>query len=247
MNLAELIKGKQSEIITIGAGSTVVEAANSITRNKIGALLVKGEGGAIVGILSERDIVRGLSQHGADLHGVEEGVFAADLARTLRGFTTMRAPVIAAIDGPALGAGAQLAAVCDLRVATAESIIGVPAARLGLMLDHWTIERLTREFGWPVTRAMLLAAETYTGAQLHVSGGVHRLGGLDEALAWAGSVSRLAPLSIAGHKLALETSGGEPGDHAAVARARELAWASRDATEGRTAFLQKRPAVFVGE
>ena len=184
---------------------------------------------------------------GADLHGVEEGVFAADLARTLRGFTTMRAPVIAAIDGPALGAGAQLAAVCDLRVATAESIIGVPAARLGLMLDHWTIERLTREFGWPVTRAMLLAAETYTGAQLHVSGGVHRLGGLDEALAWAGSVSRLAPLSIAGHKLALETSGGEPGDDAAVARARELAWASRDATEGRTAFLQKRPAVFVGE
>jgi enoyl-CoA hydratase len=184
---------------------------------------------------------------GADLHGVEEGVFAADLSRVLRGFTSLPAPVIGAIDGPALGAGAQLAAVCDLRVATAESVFGVPAARLGLMVDHWTVERLAREFGWPVARAMLLAAETYTGAQLHVTGAVHRLGRLADALDWAAAIARLAPLSIAGHKLALESSAGEPVDDAAVAAARELAWSSRDASEGRSAFLQKRSAVFHGE
>lgn len=92
MNLAELIKGKQSEIITIGAGSTVVEAANSITRNKIGALLVKGEGGAIVGILSERDIVRGLSQHGADLHGVRvSDLMTAELVRCAPGVSVNEA------------------------------------------------------------------------------------------------------------------------------------------------------------
>ncbi len=147
---------------------------------------------------------------GADLHGVEQGVFADDLARTLRGFTELPAPVIGAIDGPALGAGAQLASVCDLRVATPHSTFGVPAARLGLVVDHWTVERLSREFGWPVARAMLLGAETYSGAQLHAMGSVHRLGDLDVALEWAAAISRLAPLTIAGHKLALESSGGEP-------------------------------------
>jgi enoyl-CoA hydratase len=184
---------------------------------------------------------------GADLHGVEEGVFAADLARVLRGFTELSAPVIGAIDGPALGAGAQLASVCDLRVATPGSRIGVPAARLGLVVDHWTVERLSREFSWPVARAMLLGAETYSGEQLHTMGSVHRLGALDVALDWAGAISRLAPLTISGHKIALESSAGEPDADPAVERARRLAWASDDAKEGRQAFLEKRSAAFRGE
>jgi enoyl-CoA hydratase len=184
---------------------------------------------------------------GADLHGVEQGLFADDLARTLRGFTELSAPVIGAIDGPALGAGAQLASVCDLRVATADSTFGVPAARLGLVVDHWTVERLSREFGWPVARAMLLGAETYSGAQLHAMGSVHRIGGLDAALDWAATISRLAPLTIAGHKLALESSGGEPSADPAVEHARHRAWASEDAEEGRRAFLEKRSAAFRGQ
>ncbi len=183
---------------------------------------------------------------GADLTGVESEVFAADLARVLRGFAALPVPVIGSIDGPALGAGAQLAAVCDLRVATPNSVVGIPAARLGLMVDHWTVDRLTREFGWPVARAMLLAAEAYTGAQLHSSGGVHRLGDLDDALAWAGQIARLAPLSIAGHKLALESSAPEPRADDAVTAAFARAWGSDDAAEGRRAFLDKRPAVFRG-
>jgi enoyl-CoA hydratase len=183
---------------------------------------------------------------GADLTGVEEGVFAADLGRVLRGFTELTGVVIAAVDGPALGAGLQLASVCDLRVATPGSVFGVPAARLGLVVDHWTVERVTREFGWPVARGMLLAAQTYTGEVLHSMGSVHRLGGLDTALEWAGSIARLAPLTIAGHKLALESSAGEPVHDPSVEAARARAWSSADAIEGRTAFLDKRPAVFRG-
>ena len=184
---------------------------------------------------------------GADLHGVEQGVFVHDLERVLKGFTELRAPVIGAIDGPALGAGAQLVSVCDLRVATADSKFGVPAARLGLVVDHWTVERLSREFGWPVARAMLLGAETYSGAQLHAMGSVHRIGGLDAALEWAAAISRLAPLTIAGHKLALESSAGEPDEDPVVEHARNQAWASDDAEEGRRAFLEKRSAAFRGE
>ncbi len=145
---------------------------------------------------------------GADLNGVEEGQFATDLAAVLRGFTHLPVPVIAAIDGPALGAGAQLAIATDLRVATPTSVLGIPAAKLGLVVDHWTIRRLASEFSPPIARSMLIAAQTYTAQQLHATGGIHRLGGLDDAVAWAHELSQLAPLTIAGHKLGLERSSG---------------------------------------
>lgn len=183
---------------------------------------------------------------GADLTGVEQGRFTADLSAVLRGFGTMPVPVIAAIDGPALGAGAQLAVAADLRVATPVSVIGVPAAKLGLVVDHWTVRRFADEFSPPVARAMLLGAETYSAQRLHELGGVHRLGTLDDALAWADDLAALAPLTIAGHKVALEHRHSEPDPVAAVEAARERAWASADADEGRAAFFEKRPARFSG-
>ncbi len=183
---------------------------------------------------------------GADLHGVEEDEFARDLAAVLRGFGELPVAVIAAIDGSALGAGAQLAVAADLRVTTPESVIGVPAAKLGLVVDHWTVRRLASEFTPPVARAMLLGAETYTGERLHQLGAVHRLGGLHVALDWAHHIAGLAPLTIAGHKLALERANPEPPTVDAVEAARRAAWASDDAVEGRSAFLQKRPADFTG-
>jgi enoyl-CoA hydratase len=139
----------------------------------------------------------------------------------------------------------QLAAACDLRVATPGSAFGIPAARLGLAVDQWTVERLTREVGWPTARAMLLAATTATAEEL-MGGFVHRLGDLDDALAWAGELAGLAPLTVAAHKVALEGSAPPPEVDALVAAARARAWASDDAEEGRTAFLEKRPARFTG-
>ena len=183
---------------------------------------------------------------GADLTGVEEGQFATDLASVLRGFGTLPVPVIAAIDGPALGAGTQLAIATDLRVATPESVLGIPAAKLGLVVDQWTIRRLASEFSPPIARAMLLAAQTYTAAQLHATGGIHRLGGLDDAITWAHQLSLLAPLTITGHKIGLERSMPEPAIDDVFEAARSAAWASADAEEGRTAFLDKRPPHFTG-
>lgn len=183
---------------------------------------------------------------GADLTGVEEGEFARALAAVLRGFTELAIPTIAAVEGPALGAGTQLVAACDLRVAAPDSRFGIPAAKLGLVVDHWTVERLARELGWPIARAMLLGAETYDGAALRASGAVHRLGDLDHALAWARDLAQLAPLTIAGHKLALERSAPPPDPHPEVEAARVAAWASADAHEGRAAFLEKRPPRFHG-
>ena len=183
---------------------------------------------------------------GADLTGVESGDFVDALVAALRGFIELPIPTMAAIDGPVLGAGTQLAIACDLRVATDRSVFGIPAAKLGLVVDHWTVERLTREMGWPIARAMLMAAQTYSTQQLIASGTIHRGGTLDDALAWADELTRLAPLTMATHKLALETSSPPPAPDAVVEQARTAAWASADAEEGRAAFLAKRPPNFTG-
>jgi enoyl-CoA hydratase len=183
---------------------------------------------------------------GADLTGVESGEFTTALLAALRGFTDLRIPTIAAIDGPALGAGTQLAIACDLRVATPSSTFGIPAAKLGIAVDRWTVDRLAREFGASVARAMLLSAQTYSGEQLLTMGAIHRSGGLAEALAWADELANLAPLTIASHKLALEGLAPPPGVDERFEDARTAAWDSADAAEGRAAFLEKRRPRFEG-
>lgn len=183
---------------------------------------------------------------GADLNGVESGQFTTDLRSVLRGFGALPVPVIAAIDGAALGAGTQLAVACDVRVATPASKLGVPAARLGISVDHWTLRRISQEFTAPVARAMLVANEVYTAERLHALGGIHRLGALDAAVAWAHELSGLAPLTMATHKLGLESVDLDDPVVAEFEAARDAAWSSEDASEGRTAFLEKRQARFVG-
>ena len=183
---------------------------------------------------------------GADLSGVRETLFTETLHKFLIQLATSPTVTIAAIDGHALGAGAQLVVACDVRVATPTSVIGVPAAKLGLVVNHWTIERIVREFSWPVARNMLLTASNYSAEELSCMGAIQRLGTLDDALAWASDIAKLAPLTIRGHKVALESSAGEPSVDALVSACREQALASDDAREGREAFMEKRPPKFTG-
>jgi len=178
---------------------------------------------------------------GADLNGVESAQFLDELSATLTGFTALPFVTLAAIDGPALGAGAQLASACDLRVATAPSRIGIPAARLGLAVDAWTVRRLSDQVGPSIARGMLLGAQTWNAEQLNESGFIHRIGDLKHALHFAEELAALAPLTIAAHKLMLE---GAPVEQAEAAR--RVVWTSADAAEGRAAFLAKRPAHFTG-
>ncbi len=185
---------------------------------------------------------------GADLGGVEDTGFTDLLRRVLTALRDDPRPMIAAVDGAALGAGAQLAVACDLRVATPAARFGVPAARLGLMVDHWTIQRLSLLAGAGPTRAMLLGAETYGGEDAERLGFVQRVGDLDAALGWADEIAALAPLTLAGSKLALNRlempvgRGDDPDVHDAWARA----WASEDLQEGMAAFRERRRPVFHG-
>ncbi len=71
MTLGELLRIKGTkEVLKIGADDSIAKAATLMIDNKVGALLVDDADASVVGILSERDIVRGLGQHGADLHDV---------------------------------------------------------------------------------------------------------------------------------------------------------------------------------
>ena len=69
MKVSVLIQGK-GDIIRIGEAEPVSAAVKLLHEKRIGAVLVENAASEIVGILSERDLVRGMSLHGADLHGV---------------------------------------------------------------------------------------------------------------------------------------------------------------------------------
>lgn len=183
---------------------------------------------------------------GADLSGVEDPAFVVRLNEVLESLRSSSFPTIAAVEGAALGAGTQLAVACDLRVATPDATFGIPAARLGLMVDGWTVQRLVGMAGQGTARAMLLAAETMDGAAAHRIGLVQRLGDLDEALGWAASIASLAPLTISGHKLGCNEAETLAATSDAYRAAWSDAWSSADLAEGLAAFADRRPARFEG-
>lgn len=194
---------------------------------------------------------------GADLTTVEDEGFVELLHSVLIGLKEAPFPVIAAIEGVALGAGTQLAVACDLRVASAPATFGIPAARLGLTVDQWTVQQLALQAGSGPARAMLLGGELLSGLDLHSVGFVHRLAGggdahddtpvREAALGWAASLAELAPLTLAAHKQMLNATEPlfVPDPDAEAARFR--AWRSADLREGLAAFRERRPPRFHGE
>ncbi len=183
---------------------------------------------------------------GADLTHVEDQEAAALVRRTLDALSGLPICTIAAVHGPALGAGTQLAIACDLRVVGPGARFGIPSSKLGLMVDHWTIEKLAQLAGHGYARSMLLAADTIDADTALRIGFGQRAGDLDDAVAWARQIAELAPLSIAGQKLALDRLAGREVDDDDVRAAFERVWTSEDRLEGIAAFQQKRSAQFTG-
>ena len=144
----------------------------------------------------------------------------------------------------------QLALACDLRLATEDARFAVPVARLGLMVDHWTVQRLALLAGHSTARWMLLTAEPLTAERAHAVGLVHRItSSPGEADFLAEHVASLAPLTLAGSKLGLDLLERPEADADPEARYREAferAWSSEDLVEGRQAFAQRRPPEFKG-
>ena len=185
---------------------------------------------------------------GADLTGVESDGFVATLYRTLGALQDVPICTMAFVHGAALGAGTQLAIACDLRVVAPDARFGIPAAKLGLMTDHWTAQRLALLAGAGPARAVLLACDELDATtSLRLGLANRETPDLDAALAWATQIAALAPLTIAGHKLALNRGlGADDSSDADVTAAFRRAWASEDLAEGQRARAEKRAPNFRG-
>jgi enoyl-CoA hydratase len=194
-------------------------------------------------------VVTGAGGHfcaGADLSTLEDQAFTRLLREVLDAVSAAPVPVIAAMEGAALGLGTQLAISCDLRTATADAQLGIPAGRLGLMVDHETVARLSLLAGHGTAQAMLLSAEVVSGADAHRLGLVQRVCDPPAAAEWAAAVARLAPLSVAGHKVSLAAVARGDLDAPDARDAFDRAWASDDLREGIAAFHDRRRPAFGG-
>ncbi|MBJ7288062.1 enoyl-CoA hydratase [Williamsia sp.] len=184
---------------------------------------------------------------GADLSGpVYDPDFLATLVATLQQIESLPVPVIAALNGSALGAGLQLAMVADLRVMAPGATVGIPAAKLGVAVDEWTIRRLTSLVGGGIARGMLIGCDPLTADRAHAIGFANRIGDLAEAQAWAASIADLAPLTLAHYKLVFAGDGARDEAPADRMDAMMRAWDSDDLVEGRTARAEKRVPRFTG-
>lgn len=184
---------------------------------------------------------------GADLSG---DVFAADfpdkaIALNLA-IDAVPVPVIGAINGPAIGAGVQLAMVCDLRVVAPDAYFQFPIARYGLALDNWSIRRLASLAGYGRARGMLLAAEKLDAETALMTGMANRIGTLADAQAWAAEIAGLAPLSLRHSKRVLNDDGAYEERADVHKELFDNAWGSRDVIEAQVARVEKRPARFQG-
>jgi len=196
---------------------------------------------------------------GADLTELEDLSFINLVREVLDELDTVPGPTIAAVAGSCIGLGMQIALTCDLRLSTPEAVFGVPPARLGLMVDHQTVQRLAFHVGHSTARWMLLTARTITAQRAYSVGMLHQLVEVGEvgptasvsAVAddLAREIAMLAPLSTRAAKLGLdlleqETSVMDP--DGSFESAFEAAWRSEDLVEGRRAFVERRRSRFHG-
>ena len=184
---------------------------------------------------------------GADLSG---DVFAANFPEKAialnKAIDAVSVPVIAAINGAAIGAGVQLAMVCDLRVVAPEAYFQFPIARYGLALDNWSIRRLASLAGHGRARAMLMAAEKLDSQTALLTGMANRIGGLADAQAWAAEIAGLAPLSVAHSKRVLNDDGAYEEQGEVHKEMFDRAWGSQDVIEAQVARVEKRAPRFQG-
>lgn len=162
-------------------------------------------------------------------------------------------PVIAAINGVALGGGCELALCCDLRVMAEEARIGVPEITLGMLPGAGGTQRLPRHLPLAIARQLIYLGEPLSAEQAWryglVNGVVSREEVLPAALEWAQRLCKLPPLALRAAKLLVQTS-LDADLHTGIAMERQtvaLLFGTRDRAEGMRAFLDKRAPQFLGQ
>src|SRR6516165_7770604 len=155
-------------------------------------------------------------------------------------------PVIAAVNGFALGGGLEIALACDVIVAADHATLGLPEPRVGLMAAAGGVHRLPRHIPLKIAMGMLLTGKHITAQEAHKWGIANEVVPLKDLIPtserWAHEIMECSPLSVQASKEAALTGLGLPVEEAIAKHYEGQArlFRSKDAVEGPLAFSQKR-------
>jgi enoyl-CoA hydratase/carnithine racemase len=162
-------------------------------------------------------------------------------------------PVIAAVNGFALGGGFEIALSCDIIIAAEHARFGLPEPRVGLMAAAGGVHRLPRHIPLKIAMGMMLTGKHITAQEAHRWGIANEVVPLKDLIPtserWAREIMECSPLSVQATKEATMNGLGMPTE-AAIAKSYEgqsRLFRSKDAVEGPLAFSQKRKPNWSGE
>ncbi|MFC9097922.1 MULTISPECIES: crotonase/enoyl-CoA hydratase family protein [unclassified Streptomyces] len=161
-------------------------------------------------------------------------------------------PLIAAVEGWAMGGGFELALACDLIVAAEDAHFGLPEVKRGLIAAGGGVIRLPRRIPYHLAMEFLLTGEPVSGARAGELGLANRVvptgQAMEQALLLAEQLAANAPLALAAVKAVTRAADGAPEAEAFAAQRTVMAslMASADVREGMTAFAERRTPRWTG-
>ena len=210
--------------------------------DSIRAVILTGEGRSFVAGADISEMV--------DMSGLEGQEMMKQGATVMNYIENLSKPVIAAVNGYALGGGCELAMACDIRIASEKAQFGQPEVNLGIIPGFGGTQRLPRLVGKGFGKYLIMTAEYINAEQAMQAGLVEKVVPHDQLIpqceAIAHSIISKAPLAIKAAKLAinkgitLDTETGIAFESEACA----APFCSDDRKEGMKAFLEKRKPVF---
>jgi enoyl-CoA hydratase/carnithine racemase len=164
-------------------------------------------------------------------------------------------PIIAAVNGVAMGGGFEVALACDLIIASENASFALPEPRVGLAALAGGLQRLPRQIGLKRAMGMILTARHVSAREGLELGFVNEVVPPGEALAaaerWAATICSNSPMSIRASKQAIQRGMAVSLEQAMVEQreypAVKAMAASQDFIEGPKAFAEKRPPKWVGK
>ena len=162
------------------------------------------------------------------------------------GVLDLPVPTIAAVDGFALGGGAEIALACDVIIAGESATLGLPEVSVGVIPGGGGTQLLVRRIGWGKAAKVIFSARKFTAQEAHELGFVEELapagGAWDRALELAETVAQNSPVGLRNAKKAMRLGSGT--DLHAGLEIEDACWRatafSPDRAEGVRAFAEKR-------
>jgi len=158
-------------------------------------------------------------------------------------------PTLAALNGHAIGGGLELALACDLRIAAATIMLGMPPAKLGLVYSHTGVRKFIDTIGAPRTRELFLVGRRINARTAREWGLINAIAQegriAEEAVELASEIAANAPLAQRGNKRVIGAVLGarsemDPALESELIELRRACFASEDFREGVRAFSEKR-------